>query len=76
MFLSSCPYFDSFAQAITCEILEDPDLFKSWMDDAILGGGLCTFLASFSLFNFVKTHTNVIVCVIQYILQQFVNNLK
>ena len=60
MFLNSCPYIDSFAQAITCEILE----------------GLCTFLAFFSLFNFVKTHTNVIVCVIQYILQQFVNNFK
>ena len=41
-----------------------------------IGWGLCTFLASFSLFCFAKTHTNFIVCVVQYILQQFVNNFK
>jgi hypothetical protein len=50
MFLNSCPYIDSFAQAITCEILDDPDLFTSWMGDAILGAVCVHFSRLFFFF--------------------------
>jgi hypothetical protein len=55
MFLDSCPYINSFAHAIACEILDDPDLFTSWMGDAILGEVCVHFSRLFLLLVLRKT---------------------